>query len=125
MLLNCVNRIGEVNPQLFREIKGRLNVRNVAIAITTSLLGQLLLLLYWYVSLNGYKLQVFATLSAIILFALLVAGSYLLISDLAREERRGTLNFIQLSPQSAHNILIGKMLGVPILLYLNGGSGGL
>jgi hypothetical protein len=37
---------------------------------------------------------------------------------LAQEERRGTLNFIRLSPQSPLSILSGKLLGVPILLYL-------
>ncbi|WRH66387.1 MAG: hypothetical protein RSE13_22855 [Planktothrix sp. GU0601_MAG3] len=42
----------------------------------------------------------------------------MLINDLATEERRGTLNFIRLSPQSAQSILIGKLLGVPSLLYL-------
>jgi hypothetical protein len=50
--------------------------------------------------------------------ALLVAGTYLLVSDLDKEERRGTLNFIRLSPQSAKTIFLGKILGVPILLYL-------
>jgi hypothetical protein len=50
--------------------------------------------------------------------ALLVAGTYMLVSDLDKEERRGTLNFIRLSPQSANTIFIGKILGVPILLYL-------
>jgi hypothetical protein len=52
------------------------------------------------------------------MFALLVAGTYMLISDLAREERRGTLNFIRLSPQSTQTVLSGKLLGVPILLYV-------
>ncbi|MGL5081826.1 MAG: hypothetical protein ACRC8A_10095, partial [Microcoleaceae cyanobacterium] len=34
------------------------------------------------------------------------------------EERRGTLNFIRLSPQSYKGIFLGKLLGTPILLYL-------
>ena len=51
------------------------------------------------------------------LVALLVMGTYLLIADLSREERRGTLNFIRMSPESAKNILLGKLLGVPILVY--------
>jgi hypothetical protein len=42
----------------------------------------------------------------------------MLVSDLDKEERRGTLNFIRLSPQSAKTIFLGKILGVPILLYL-------
>jgi len=43
-------------------------------------------------------LDLFTWLSLIGIFALLVAGTYLLISDLAHEERQDTLNFIRLSP---------------------------
>jgi hypothetical protein len=208
MQLNWLDRVGDWNPQLFREIKGRLKVRNVALAVATSLLGQLVLFLYWlgqvpnskntywgdqYCRLRDTYLahqqqdrqlqrqyrqlqqqfsrysgtehydpekiqqlkgtiqehkeriedlqklqyticppdaintqlwwhdhypQIFASLSVFVLFALLVMGTYMLISDLAREERRGTLNFIRLSPQSPQSILSGKMLGVPVLLYL-------
>jgi hypothetical protein len=201
MQLNLLDRLGNWNPQLFREIKGRLKVRNVAIAVGTSLLGQVILFLFWlgqlpgentyfgdpycrlsnpylgyqqqYRQLQGQFLrysgskhydpekiqqlkgsieevkgriqhlqkiqgnnlcppdaidtqlwwhdhypQIFASLSIFVLFALLVVGTYMLISDLAGEERRGTLNFIRLSPQSPRSILSGKMLGVPILLYL-------
>src|SRR4028118_136273 len=117
MPLNLLDRIGEINPQLFRELKGRLKVRNVTSAVTISLLGQLLLLRF---GLQDYPAiqQIFSFISVIVMFALLVMGTYMLISDLAREERRGTLNFIRLSPQSARSILGGKMLGVPMLLYL-------
>jgi hypothetical protein len=206
MQLNLLDRVGDWNPQLFREIKGRLKVRNVALAVATSLLGQLVLFLFWlgqvpnsentylgnpycrlhllhqqqYRQLQGQyrqlqqqfsrysgtehydpekiqqlkgsiqehkeriedlqKLQwgticppdaidtqlwwhdhypqIFASLGMFVLFALLVVGTYMLISDLAGEERRGTLNFIRLSPQSPQSILSGKMLGVPVLLYL-------
>ncbi|HEY9794643.1 MAG TPA: hypothetical protein V6D30_03300 [Leptolyngbyaceae cyanobacterium] len=208
MTLPWLDRLGEWNPQLFREIKGRLKRRNIAIAIATSVLGQLLVLLYWlrqiptqhyymggpYCQLrkvyeasqrqsaqlgaqysqlqaqfsrytkpehyNPEKIQelkgriedlkarrehleqflingncppdainmqlwwqdhypqIFTSLSVTILFALLVVGSYMLINDLAREERRGTLNFVRLSPQSTQSILLGKLLGVPILLYI-------
>jgi hypothetical protein len=122
MLLNWLDRVSDWNPQLFREVKGRLNNRNVALATGTSVLGQLLVLSYLWLSLPSTSTysygQLFVWHSLVVLFALLVLGSYLLISDLAREERRGTLNFIRLSPQSAQSILMGKMLGVPILLYL-------
>ncbi len=57
-------------------------------------------------------------MSVIFVFTLLVAGTYLLINDLAKEESRGTLNFIRLSPQSETSILTGKLLGVPSLVYL-------
>ncbi|WP_127085934.1 ABC transporter permease [Dulcicalothrix desertica] len=62
---------------------------------------------------------IFQALSVIFIITLLVAGTYLLINNLAQEERRGTLNFIRLSPQSEFSILTGKMLGVPILVYLS------
>ncbi len=64
--------------------------------------------------------DVFVWLSIIGIFALLVVGTYMLIADLAKEEQRGTLNFVRLTPQSTRSILTGKMLGVPILLYLVG-----
>jgi hypothetical protein len=62
--------------------------------------------------------DVFQALTWTLPFILLIAGVYLLISDLAKEEQRGTLNFIRLSPQSSQTILIGKLLGVPLLVYL-------
>jgi hypothetical protein len=156
------NWLGDWNPQLFRELKGRLKPRNILIAVAVSLLGQLLLLMSLAGQLpkpdvpdaqnptysNRYctgkivystnKLcisdnfgsfeinwqlwwqDVFIGLSAITIIALLVVGTYMLISDLSKEEQRGTLNFLRLSPQSSQSILFGKMLGVPFLLYLVG-----
>lgn len=149
--------LAESNPQLFREIKGRLKSRNIAIASAISIAGQLLVYLYygsllptittqynryctgsppsnnygyygqgfcikdllgnWMIIEELWWLDVFSFLSVVGIFVLLVVGTYMLISDLSREEQRGTLNFIRLSPQSAKNIFIGKVLGVPILLY--------
>ncbi|PSF34468.1 hypothetical protein C7H19_18745 [Aphanothece hegewaldii CCALA 016] len=65
-------------------------------------------------------LDIFICLSILGIFALLVVGTYLLIADLSKEENRGTLNFIRLSPQSAKDIFLGKIFGVPILLYIVG-----
>ncbi|MBE9125858.1 MULTISPECIES: ABC transporter permease [unclassified Coleofasciculus] len=171
MLLNWIDRIGDWNPQLLRETKGRLNVRNGAIAAVISALGQLIVYLsyranlpvnrpepastfnrycigtpptdYWQGSYvpsplpNDYCikdaagqfiinwqlwwLDLFIAMSLMGIFALLVVGTYMLISDLGHEERRGTLNFIRLSPQSTQSIWLGKLLGVPILLYLAAG----
>jgi len=45
MALPWINQLGEWNPQLFREIKGRLVPRNILITVTISLVGQLLLLM--------------------------------------------------------------------------------
>jgi hypothetical protein len=145
------------NPQLFREIQGKLKTRNVviaaAIAIITQfitvifLLGQLpdlkiignqcgrygMALVYqeysnqvcyaqneagnWVINWQLWWLDLFIILSLISIFALLVVGTYMLITDLVREEERGTLNFIRLTPQSAGSVLLGKILGVPILIY--------
>jgi ABC-type transport system involved in cytochrome c biogenesis permease component len=49
---------------------------------------------------------------------LLVAGVYALASNFKQEKKRGTLNFLRLSPQKARSIIVGKLLGVPVLVYL-------
>ncbi|GAC1457103.1 MAG: hypothetical protein NVSMB70_00620 [Chamaesiphon sp.] len=137
---------------MFRELKGHLKPRKLAIAILTSLLGQLLTLFYFYSQLPGgeatnseihnhyctgtaqvclrdafghfemnwalWWLDIFRAFSYILPFILIVSGVYMLIKDLAQEEHRGTLNFIRLSPQPSQKILTGKILGVPMLLYL-------
>ncbi|WP_353929825.1 ABC transporter permease subunit [Okeanomitos corallinicola TIOX110] len=205
MMLNFIDRVGEWNPQLFRELKGRLKPLNVLLAVASSFLLQLVVFLYQLgqypsekYSLRGsycnlwpalqqqetqlYQRQsqltqqlsnyqriklsdqniipnleaqikdidikiselqthlfknlcppneinfqlwwrdhweyIFIAFSVIFIFTLLVAGTYLLISDLAKEENKGTLNFLRLSPQSETSILTGKMLGVPSLIYL-------
>jgi hypothetical protein len=159
MSVPWLDQLGEWNPQLFREIKGRLVPRNILIATAVSLVSQLLLLMsfanqlpvpnesanvisgrygtqtspnygsptYLPDGLGGFVINwplwwkdVFISLSIIGIFALLVVGTYMLISDLAKEEHRGTLNFVRLTPQSSPIILMGKMLGVPILLYVVG-----
>ncbi|MDH6076755.1 hypothetical protein NWP16_02520 [Chrysosporum ovalisporum FSS-45] len=60
----------------------------------------------------------FHGLSLLGIFVILVVGTYLIINDLATEKMRNTLNFIRLSPQTPQSILFGKILGVPILLYV-------
>lgn len=158
MTLLNLDWLGEWNPQLSREFKGRLKPRNILITVAVSLLGQLLLLMSFASQLPNHALDnpvynryctgekqeypgnfcirnplggfeikwqlwwqdVFIWLSVIGMVALLVVGIYMLISDLSKEEQRGTLNFLRLTPQSSQSILIGKMLGVPILLYLVG-----
>lgn len=148
MNLPGMERLGDWNPQFLRELKGHLKTRNLAIAIGVSLLGQFLLVMYFYELLNlddtyssfcvrnsNYNCRLdavgqiiidwqqwwqtlFGVLNWILPLILLLAGVYMIISDLGKEERRGTLNFIRLSPQSSQSILTGKILGVPILLYL-------
>lgn len=62
--------------------------------------------------------DLFSILSWALPFLLLVGGVYQLVADLAKEERRGTLNFLRLSPQTSQSIMIGKLLGVPLVLWL-------
>jgi hypothetical protein len=62
---------------------------------------------------------IFAVLTGILPYALYVPGAYALVNDIAQETQKGTLNFLRLSPRSSQNILIGKLLGVPILGYFS------
>lgn len=205
MVVNWIDKLGDWNPQLLREVKGRLKFLHVGIAIAISVFSQFLLFLFQFSSipnakysfygdycnlrssyeqqrvlleeqyhqlqnqfflysestdfdtgklqelrnqisqvqgkideingsfsqafcpLNAIDLQrwwqdhygyLFLTLSITLVFVLLVAGTYLLSQDLAKEDRRGTLTFIRLSPQTAFSFFTGKLLGVPILIYL-------
>ncbi|MDJ0845988.1 hypothetical protein [Crocosphaera sp.] len=164
MLLTYIDKIGDWNPQLIRELKGRFKIRNLSIAgiIAISIQGLLLiafsgqlpidydaidappfqysryctatppdksyapykqlqciqdLLGNWVINWQLWWLDIFKVLSVIGLFILLVAGTFLLIADLSKEENKGTLNFIRLSPHSSQNILLGKILGVPSIIY--------
>ncbi len=191
MVMRFFRQLGEFNPQLFREIKGRFNWRNLGLSVGLSFLGQILLYTSFLGRREGLKFidlssnyclkkanylqysqeynqiqnqlypvtgelpnnseilqarlaeldklmnvlcpvdainfsswwrdywtEVFMVLSVVCFFALIVIGTYMLISDLTTEQRRGTLNFIRLSPQTYQSIFLGKMLGVPSLLYL-------
>ncbi len=72
----------------------------------------------WVINWELWYLDMFILLSVIATFGLLIVGSYLLVADLAKEESTGSLNFIRLSTQSANSIFLGKIFGVPSLLYL-------
>ncbi|MEC4850177.1 MAG: hypothetical protein SAJ12_04130, partial [Jaaginema sp. PMC 1079.18] len=166
MFDRILDTIGNWNPQLFRELKGRLKSRNISLAAGISAIIQGLIYLVFLTRYPGehdtfhrycigqvppdtdvydpYKLSnlqyclrdaagllrdgvfnsklwwldLFTTLSFVSIFTLLVIGVYMLIADLSKEESRGTLGFIRLSPQSTRSLLIGKILGVPALLYI-------
>jgi hypothetical protein len=102
----------ELNPQLFREVKSRFRTHNIVIVVACSLAMQ-----YVFYSMSSGFL-VYQSLDFLLPLCLFLGGFYLISTDLAREEQRGTLNFIRLSPQSSQSILLGKMLGVPSLIYL-------
>ncbi len=170
ILSRLIDRAGDSNPQLFRELKERLTLRNIGIAIAAALLIQGLVLLYFngqipipayddtsIAGASSHKLiethstycmfprpgidryedlckladsanfvinwqkwwsHLFTTMNWILPLGMILGSVYLLVADLVQEEKRGTLNFIRLCPQSARQIFIGKILGVPIMVYL-------
>ena len=116
-MTNWTDRLGQQNPQLLRECRGRLKPRSVMAAIALSLIFQFLL--YSFVKdaqgpRSPHEL-IYSTLSWALPYALFVLGGYYIVDDLTREEKTGTLNFIRLSPRPAREILLGKLLGTPIL----------
>lgn len=152
------SRFLNLNPQFFREIKGKLKTRNVVLAAAISVIVQFMVVISrlselpnpdpqgiikiqegryglgdgyhnslaytkdllgnWVINWQLLWLDLLLILSVIGIFSLLVIGTYMLTADLVKEESRGTLNFIRLTPQSAGSICLGKILGVPILLYV-------
>jgi hypothetical protein len=56
-------------------------------------------------------------ISWVMFYGLFAGGVYLLASSFSQEEKRGTLDFIRLTPQKASQIFGGKLLGVPVLVY--------
>ena len=141
MNLSLLNQLSEWNPQLSREIKGRFTPRNVILSVAVSGIIQFLILMYFYsklaiektskytectpancpgptIDLQWWWQDIFQCLTWMVALSLVLGGVYTLVNDLAKEKSRGTLNFIRLSPQSSQSIFIGKLLGVPSLVYL-------
>jgi hypothetical protein len=142
-----INATGEWNAQLFRELKGRLNPKNFTLTLLGSFIAQTFLMMIFFIRLPvdptlgnraaeqdyfydqdslGHVIvnwphwwtDILIAISWAISTILVVGGLYFLVNDLRREETRGTLNFVRLSPHSAANVFIGKLLGVPILIYV-------
>jgi hypothetical protein len=121
ILDKSIDRIGEWNPQLFRELKSRLTSHAAIGVVAISIALQAIAIGVLVISDTPIATKIdrgFTTLSWLIPLGLILGSVYTLIADLHQEEKRGTLNFIRLTPQSARSILIGKMLGVPSLVYL-------
>ncbi|MBW4691445.1 MAG: hypothetical protein KME27_06715 [Lyngbya sp. HA4199-MV5] len=130
MLSNWLMQLSDRNPQLLREVKGHVKPRTVLVTLALSLATQLFIVGYHWRQLGNdsetivdklvwriWWLDVFKTTTWVALTPLLFLGSYLLVKDIAREEQRGTLDFVRLSPGASQSVLLGKLLGVPILLY--------
>ncbi|MEL6352373.1 MAG: hypothetical protein AAFR58_11460 [Cyanobacteria bacterium J06627_28] len=121
-MASWVEQLGTFNPQFLRECRGRLKPRSVLATVGLSLIAQILL--YLAIMDNSYQsreqswLNLAQTLSWLMPYALFVIGGFFIVDDLAREEKRGTLNFIRLSPRPAREILSGKLMGAPLLPIL-------
>ncbi len=161
-LSKWIDRVGDWNPQLFRELKGRITLKSLGLMALVSGVVQSLIFFsfssalpypgqktnhycvgaapagtdpnhYLYTS-RGWCLEdafgnittiswplwwteMFATIALLGFFGVLICGTYLLIQDLSKEQRQGTLNFVTLTPQPALAIATGKILGVPTFIY--------
>ncbi len=128
MFEQFLDHVSNWNPQFRRELKTRLNLPNLAIATLVSLLTQVLTLIlpdprvlefnnhYWYITPHWW-LNICELLDREIWLVLAIGGIYLLAKDFDREIRSGTLNLVNLSLAQPLEILLGKLLGVPILIY--------
>jgi hypothetical protein len=121
--LPIMNIIGEWNPQLWRELNSRLTWRNMMATVALSIGIQLMILMWIY---RHHRLQeilwpdIAKGLSNWMSILICVVGVYFVASNFRQEDQRGTLDHLRLTPQKARSILIGKILGVPILVYLAG-----
>ena len=125
MLEQFLDLIGNWNPQFGRELKTRINLPNLAIATAISLIAQALIVLpnfrvfgipYEWMT-RAWWLNLYELLNWEIWFALAIGGIYLIAKDFDREIRSGTLDLVNLSPVQPWEILLGKLLGVPVLIY--------
>jgi hypothetical protein len=134
MFSKTLDQIGDWNPQLFRELKGNLKARNIILtAIVTLTIQFMIVSMFSNTKCLNYDevasicrqsewviewKYLFRAFNYIIPLVAYLGGVYQLVSDLSKEQSRGTLNFIRLTPQSSYKILLGKILGVPTLVYL-------
>ena len=121
MLDKWIDRIGNWNPQLFKELKSRISVTQAIATISVSILMQVAIALYFNFTLSSLPSKLAGTLhflNWLVPIVLILGSIYTLGADLDREHQQGTLDFIRLTPQSARSIYLGKILGVPSSIYL-------
>jgi hypothetical protein len=118
MLDLFIDRLSNWNPQLTRELKTRLNLTSLAISSAISLCAQGMIFVF-FGRLDTPRLWLSACeiLDREIWLALAFGGTYLIARDFDREIRSGTLDLVNLSPTKPQEILIGKTIGTPILIY--------
>jgi hypothetical protein len=121
MLERYLDRISNLNPQLVRELKCRASRSNMIIVAAISLFAQSIpfILIDRTIQQNTplWWLNICEMLDRELLFSLAFGGIYLIVTDFDREIRSGTLDIVNLAPTKPIEILIGKFLGVPILIY--------
>jgi hypothetical protein len=117
-----IDQLGDWNPQILREIRGRLKPRTFIAAIVLSVIVQLCLLAssLGYDDRNPVLFQaqwrnLWQIMTWLLTYLTFCAGGFYLVNDLTQEEDRGTLNFLRLSPRPVWQLLLGKLLGVPVL----------
>ncbi len=114
------NKLGDNQPEKIQELRNRrdkvkLQAQQIRKSLPQFCPQDKINMKQWWID---HARIIFNSLSKTFIFTLLLGGTYLIINDVAKEERRGTLNFIRLSPEWDVNIFIGKILGVPVLIYL-------
>jgi hypothetical protein len=117
-----LDKIGNWNPQLLRELNSRCTGNNLIAAIVIPILVQAIGVSFFVAADSPFTSKVdsyFQFLNWLLPILSILGGMYTICADLNTEENRGTLNFIRLTPQSARNIFLGKILGVPSLIYLS------
>jgi hypothetical protein len=117
-----LDKIGNWNPQLLRELNSRLTGNTLIAAVAIPILVQVIGVSFFVAADTPFISKVdssFHFLNWLLPILAIIGGTYAICSDLNTEENRGTLNFIRLTPQSARNIFIGKILGVPSLVFLS------
>jgi len=72
---------------------------------------------HWLINWQLFWFDIFAIISGVSIALLIGFGTYLIVDNLRRERQQGTLNLINLAPQPAIQFFLGKVLGVPILLF--------
>ena len=72
---------------------------------------------HWLINWQLFWFDIFAIISAVSIALLIGFGTYLIVNNLRREQQQGNLTLITLAPQPAIQFFLGKILGVPILLY--------
>jgi hypothetical protein len=128
MLLDRIlDRIGDWNPHLMRELKSRTSGTNLAIATSISIFIQVTALIIpdrflsygrnYSMFTPEWWVPVCELLGRELWLTMAIGGTYLIARDFAREIRNGTLNLVNLSPVKPLEILLGKLIGVPILIY--------